>query len=101
MSRTVIVCDEIQLVGDLHRGPDVEILLTLIRNAGCRQLIGLSAVLKRRDADALSSWLGVQLVFQSSPGEALEYECWTPNGAFVARSDRPDALPRRSRCRPG
>src|SRR5206468_797209 len=50
MSQTVIVCDEIQLVGDLHRGRDVEILLTLIRNVRCRQLIGLSAVLERRDA---------------------------------------------------
>ena len=34
MTSTTIVCDEIQLVGDEHRGRSVEVLLTLLKNAG-------------------------------------------------------------------
>jgi len=90
---TVVVCDEIQLVGDLHRGRDVEILLTLIRNAGCRQFIGLSAVLERRDAESLASWLDVALVHQPVREKHLRYECWTHGRMLVARSDLADAVP--------
>lgn len=34
MGKTVVVCDEIQLIGDKTRGQNVEILLTMISNAG-------------------------------------------------------------------
>ncbi|MEZ5289865.1 MAG: DEAD/DEAH box helicase [Vicinamibacterales bacterium] len=91
--RAVIVCDEIQLVGDLHRGRDVEILLTLIRNAGCGQFIGLSAVLQRRDAEALAEWLNVSLVHQPQREKHLQYECWTPDRMLVARSEYAEAAP--------
>jgi helicase len=50
MRNTVIVCDEIQLIGDVNRGQHVEVLLTLLRNAGWRQFVGLSAVLKNGEA---------------------------------------------------
>ena len=93
LATTIVVCDEIQLVGDLHRGRDVEILLTLIRNAGCSQLIGLSAVLARGDAEALASWLDVRLVFQPTREKPLQYECWTDDHIVVARSDLPDSTP--------
>ena len=93
LKSTVVVCDEIQLVGDLHRGRDVEILLTLIRNAGCRQFIGLSAVLERQDAQALASWLNVALVHQPAREKHLQYECWMHGRMLVTRSDYPDGTP--------
>jgi helicase len=49
MKETTVVCDEIQLIGDQHRGQGVEILLTLLRNAGWNQFVGLSAVLQVKD----------------------------------------------------
>jgi len=57
MANTVIVCDEIQLIGDKHRGQNVEILLTFLRNAGWKQFVGLSAVLTNKDAEDLANWL--------------------------------------------
>lgn len=60
MSSTVVVCDEIQLIGDEHRGQNVEVLLTLLRNAGWKQFVGLSAVLQARDARACSlAWSSI------------------------------------------
>ena len=48
MTSTVVVCDEIQLIGDANRGQNVEVLLTLLRNAGWRQFVGLSAGIRAR-----------------------------------------------------
>ena len=90
MGNTVIVCDEIQLIGDEHRGQSVEVLLTLLRNAGWKQFVGLSAVLKARDANDLANWLRVKLVVQHTREKHLRYECWTEGRTLVTSSERPD-----------
>lgn len=90
MRNTVVVCDEIQLLGDPSRGQNVEVLLTLLRNAGWRQFVGLSAVLQQRDATDLANWLGVKLVVQHAREKHLRYECWTEGRMVVVSSDRPD-----------
>lgn len=90
MRNTVVVCDEIQLLGDPSRGQNVEVLLTLLRNAGWRQFVGLSAVLQHRDATDLANWLGVKLVVQHAREKHLQYECWTEGRMVVVSSDRPD-----------
>ncbi|MDC8758130.1 DEAD/DEAH box helicase [Janthinobacterium fluminis] len=92
MRRTVIVCDEIQLLGDAHRGQSVEILLTLLRNAGWKQFVGLSAVLQAKDAQSLADWLEVRLVVETTREKQLRYECWTPKGIAVSSSERPEQI---------
>ncbi|MGZ8195180.1 MAG: DEAD/DEAH box helicase [Methylosarcina sp.] len=92
MGKTVVVCDEIQLIGDKTRGQNVEILLTMIRNAGWRQFVGLSAVLESRDANDLASWLGVTLVAQHAREKHLRYECWSRNGITTVTSEQPENI---------
>jgi helicase len=92
MRNTVIVCDEIQLLGDAHRGQSVEILLTLLRNAGWRQFVGLSAVLQAKDAHSLADWLDVKLVVEHAREKHLRYECWTARGIAVCSSERPEQI---------
>lgn len=92
MGTTTIVCDEIQLIGDKARGQNVEVLLTLLRNAGWKQFVGLSAVLNEKDAADLANWLSVTLVIQHAREKHLRYECWTTNGMAVSSSDKPDAI---------
>jgi helicase len=97
MRKTVVVCDEIQLIGDKTRGQNVEILLTIIRNAGWKQFVGLSAVLESRDASDLANWLDVTLVAQHAREKHLRYECWSQNGITTVTSERPtiqESLPR-------
>lgn len=92
MRGTVVVCDEIQLLGDKHRGQSVELLLTLLKRAGWRQFIGLSAVLQPADASNLADWLGVKLVVQQTREKHLQYECWTNRGVVISRSDKPEHI---------
>lgn len=92
MKNTVIVCDEIQLIGDEHRGQNVEVLLTLLRNAGWKQFVGLSAVLQPRDASDLADWLGVQLVVQQTREKHLRYECWTTGRMLSVSSEHPEQV---------
>jgi len=92
MSTTVLVCDEIQLVGDPSRGQNVEVLLTLVRNAGWRQFIGLSAVLENRDAKDLADWLGVTPVICHTREKHLHYECWTNSGIATVTTEQPDNI---------
>lgn len=91
MTSTVVVCDEIQLIGDENRGQNVEVLLTLLRNAGWRQFVGLSAVLEPKDAQGLAEWLGVTLVMNHTREKHLSYECWTAGGIHAISSEKPDA----------
>ena len=57
----VLVVDEIHLLNDAHRGPTLEVLITLIkRQIPDVQLIGLSATIG--NAEELAEWLGASLV---------------------------------------
>lgn len=92
MRDTVIVCDEIQLLGDSNRGQSVEVLLTLLRNAGWQQFVGLSAVLKPKDAGELANWLGVELIIQHRREKHLRYECWTADRMLTVTTEDPDEV---------
>ncbi len=66
MSHVLVICDEIQILGDKTRGRNIEILLTLLKNSGIGQLIALSAVIAKDDAQKLSDWLDLRLVYSSA-----------------------------------
>jgi len=56
-----IVVDELQLIADTSRGPDLELLLTKVSLSLQKgQLVGLSAVLG--NSQELADWLGAQLL---------------------------------------
>lgn len=92
MQNTIVVCDEIQLMGDENRGQNVEVLLTLMRNAGWKQFVGLSAVLKSKDAQDLANWLRVQLIFEQKREKHLRYECWIGDQIYSVSSAKPDVM---------
>lgn len=68
----LIVVDELQMIGDISRGPSLELALTKILCSKYHpQILGLSAVL--RDAKALSCWLDAGLLMEKSrPVELLQ-----------------------------
>ena len=55
----LVIVDEIHLIGDAHRGPTLEMVLTRLRQKG-RQFVALSATITN-DAQ-LADWLGCSLV---------------------------------------
>jgi helicase len=92
MANTVIVCDEIQLIGDKNRGQNVEILLTFLRNAGWKQFVGLSAVLTNKDAEDLANWLCVKPLIAHQREKHLLYECWTSDQKITVSTDTPEQI---------
>ena len=97
-----IIADEIQILGDNSRGVNIEILLTLIRQANPGQFIGLSAVLKEEDAKELAdSWLGIQLVRVPHREKHLMYECRTPSRQLSFRTKTPNESIREEPIKPG
>ncbi len=92
LGKTAIVCDEIQLLGDPTRGQSVEVLLTLLKNAGWGQLVGLSAVLQHDDARQLAEWLDVALVIEETREKHLRYECWTPTSFATSSTANPEFI---------
>jgi helicase len=72
----LVVVDELQLLNDKSRGPDLEILLTKVKmikesNPGSFQLLGLSAVLA--DLNRFDGWLNAaHCVTQTRPLELHE-----------------------------
>lgn len=91
MSRVLVIFDEIQLLGEETRGRHVELLLTLLKNARPGQMVALSAVLDRTDAQRLSDWLGLKTVYTSKREKHLLYECRLPQEVMSFDTERPDA----------
>ena len=82
-----IVADEVQLVADEHRGRDIEVLLTIIRQANPGQFVGLSAVLTRADAENLAGWLGISPVIVGARESPLQFDLCAPEGVYRWRTD--------------
>lgn len=82
LDNVCFVCDEVQLVGDHHRGQSVELLLTLMKRAGWAQFVGLSAVLGEGDSRAVADWLGIPLVRSPNREKGLVIECRTAMATY-------------------
>ncbi|KPL00296.1 MAG: hypothetical protein AMJ90_08450 [candidate division Zixibacteria bacterium SM23_73_2] len=71
----LLIVDELQMIGDISRGPVLELILTKIKNSKYHpQILGLSAVLSQstkspsrsergKDAEELAGWLGLKLLY--------------------------------------
>ncbi|ESX48510.1 DEAD/DEAH box helicase [Mesorhizobium sp. LSHC416B00] len=86
LTNICFVCDEVQLVGDKQRGQNAELLLTLMRRAGWRQFVGLSAVLSPGDGQALANWLGIRLLRNPNREKVLTLECRTSSATLSVSS---------------
>ncbi|MDP7506289.1 MAG: DEAD/DEAH box helicase [Candidatus Woesearchaeota archaeon] len=58
-----VICDEVHLLNDTHRGPTLEILLTLLKDLSNIQIIALSATIG--NPEELAEWLNAELVLDT------------------------------------
>jgi len=82
LTDVAFICDEVQLIGDKGRGQNVELLLTLLKQAGWKQFVALSAVLSEKDAASLAEWLAIAVVRNPTREKSLRIECRTPTGTL-------------------
>ncbi len=75
-TKSLLIIDEMQMLGDPHRGDKLEALITFVRmKAPDTQIIGLSATFP--NAPEVAEWLGATLVSVTGRPVPLTEEIWT------------------------
>lgn len=80
VGNTVVVADELQLIGEDKRGPEVELLCGLLRSRHPAQFVALTATIK--NGDDLAGWLDCKLVQTGHRDVKLIQEVWLPNAIY-------------------
>jgi helicase len=84
----VVVSDEIHLINDGHRGPVLEVVLTLLRrNLPECQLVALSATII--NADEIADWLEAELILSTWRPVKLQEAVWS-NGMLHFAEGKPE-----------
>ena len=76
----LIVADEFQILGDPNRGPNIEILSSVILDRGFGQFVGLSATIE--NPHELSAWLNCELTVSKTRDIDLRQEIWYEGKSF-------------------
>ena len=79
----LIVADELQIIGETGRGPDIEALCTALRQRGMRQFVALTATIE--NAEDLAGWMNCQLVQSVRRDVPLLQEIWYQGRVFRTR----------------
>jgi helicase len=83
VGNTVVVADELQLIGVEKRGPDVEILCAALRRKKPKQFVALTATVE--NGDDLSGWLECKLVQSNVRDVDLLQEIWADDQVYTVR----------------
>lgn len=89
--KSLVIVDEIQVVGDPYRGGLLESLLTWIKiKANDTQIIGLSATVP--NPDDLAKWLGAKTVVGEKRPVPLFEQIWNSQGILQVERDNDPAI---------
>ena len=77
---SLVVADELQILGDPNRGPEIETLCAVMRQHGIRQFVALTATVE--NPDDMAGWMGCDLVRSSRRDVPLHQEIWYANKAY-------------------
>lgn len=79
-NNTVVVADELQILGEDKRGPEVELLCALLRSRKPAQFVALTATIE--NGEDLAGWLECELVKSSARDVDLVQEIWSPTTVY-------------------
>jgi helicase len=91
IATSVIVADELQIIGEPGRGPNIETLCTIFKREGLRQFVGLTATVG--NPEDLAEWLGCTLVSCQDRDVDLIQQVWSNGSAYEVRFGQEDAAP--------
>lgn len=83
LSETVIIADELQIIGDNSRGAEIELLCAAIRQRKPRQFIALTATVE--NGQELADWLESKLVKTTDRDIDLIQEIWFENKVYTLK----------------
>lgn len=91
VATSVIVADELQIIGEPGRGPNIETLCTIFKREGVRQLVGLTATVG--NPEELAEWLGCTMVGCQDRDVDLIQQVWSSGTAYEIRFGEEDGAP--------
>ena len=71
---SVVVADELQIIGEETRGPNIETLCAILRQRGMTQFLALTATVE--NPDDLAAWMCCSLVQSHTRDVDLQQEIW-------------------------
>lgn len=74
---TVVIADELQIIGEEGRGANIETLCALLKQRGVSQFVALTATVE--NPGELATWLGCKLVMSRKRDIPLVQEIWFRN----------------------
>lgn len=77
---SLVVADELQILGDPGRGPDIEALCSALRQRGIRQFVALTATVE--NPDDVAGWMVCDLVRSTHRDVPLYQEVWYGGRAY-------------------
>jgi len=72
--QTVVIADELQILGDPNRGPNIETLCALLRQNGVGQFVALTATVE--NPEDLAGWMECEMVISQNRDVVLHQEIW-------------------------
>lgn len=73
-NNSLVVADELQILGEPGRGPDIEALCSALRQRGVKQFVALTATVE--NPEDLAGWMVCDLVRSSHRDVPLHQEIW-------------------------
>lgn len=83
LAETAIIADELQILGEDKRGPEIEILCALLRQRGVKQFVSLTATIS--NGEDIAGWLECQLIESAHRDVELVQEIWADGQVFSIR----------------
>ncbi|GKS87254.1 extensin [Acidovorax sp. SUPP1855] len=80
-NNALVVADELQILGEPGRGPDIEALCSALRQRGIKQFVALTATVE--NPDDIAGWMSCDLVRSTHRDVPLYQEIW-----FAGRAQR-------------
>lgn len=77
---SVVVADELQILADPTRGPNIEALCAVFRQRGCGQFIALTATVE--NPNDLAGWMNCDLASSGKRDIALHQEIWYQGNSY-------------------
>ena len=77
---SVVVADELQIIGEATRGPNIETLCAILRQKGMRQFLALTATVE--NPHDLAAWLRCRLVRSHTRDVDLRQEIWYQGNGY-------------------
>ncbi len=79
-SEAVVIADELQIIREEGRGPEIETLCSVLRQRGVAQFVALTATVK--NAEDLAGWMECELISSNHRDIPLHQEIWFSGQAY-------------------